>query len=614
MQTAKKILKNLKSNLWFLISLMGILALAYGTEKGMQTIVLLALIPCCVGCLFSACAFPLTKDLFTNKKAVLLAMTVEFTFLLFFYKNVTLVILQRIALVLNIPAQWLFLSLGLFFCVLGFYAAYLLSIYVLQTLHPFKVIINRHWKQILILGALFCISIFAIIRANYNYADDLGRIHVGGNLTGAFSRFIASFIATFLHSNTYLTDISPLPQLLAACILAFTAVILYAVITDNQPISFWGLLSLIPVGTFPLFLQCYSYKYDAPYMAFSVLAAIAPLVYRKKSFIKFFLAVSVGTILVCTTYQASTGIFPLVTVAVCLGMWKQNTQLKNILVFLATAVSGYVFGMIVFRFLIMDSAFSSGEYIGTTISLGAVIPNIKKYFLCIGKWFSPTWTLLVIIIAGGFILTVTRTTARNKITTLLLSLCAVMFMCALSFGSYILLEAPLFAPRGMFGFGIAIAVWCIQISVSKKQLIGHAAIALLSCCFFIFSFTYGNALNMQNEYTHLRLEQVLSDIKDLETIKGEQKITVQIVGSIGHPDQLESVFEEWPLLDALVTVQLSDSSWYWGDYELLYYSGMNDILVGSDGLDLTQFDLPVLIDHTYHTIRGNENYLLIELK
>jgi hypothetical protein len=576
--------------------------------------VLLFFIICCCGCLFVSCPLPLRKGVFKSRKTALLAVALEFTFLLNFYKNFTPGILRNIAQMLSIAPHWLFMGAGLVFCVLGFYATYLLSGRILHVLRPFKRIVTQHWKQIVILSLLFCISLISIIRANYNYVDDLGRVHLGYQITGDFSRYIASFLSTFLHTNIYLADISPIPQLLSACILAFAAVTLYYVFVGDRKIDIWGLLALIPIGTFPLFLHCYSYKYDAPYMAFSVLVSIAPLVYRNKSFFKFALAVFCGTILVCTTYQAASGILPLLTVAVCLSMWKQKDSIKNIFSFLLSAVLGYISGMVLFRFFLMNTFNGSGGYVNTSISFQSIIPNIKEYFTLIGHWFSPMWILLMIIIVCSFIYTTTQSSKRHKGVTLLMSLCAVVLMCVLSFGAYILFDNPLFSPRSMYGIGIALTVWCIQISLSKKQLIGNTAIALLGCCFFIFSFTYGNALNMQNKYTHFRMEQVLSDINDLELDSSEQKVTIQVIGTAGRPEHLEGIIQEWPLLDELVNIQFSDSSWYWGIYELLYYYGLDDILVTDGNLDLTQYDLPILVDNVYHTIRGNSTQLLIELK
>jgi hypothetical protein len=51
----------------------------------------------------------------------------------------------------------------------------------------------------------------------------------------------------------------------------------------------------------------------------------------------------------------------------------------------------------------------------------------------------------------------------------------------------------------------------------------------------------------------------------------------------------------------------------WGWYGFYNYYGLKNV-VQDDDIDLTTYDLPVIEDHMYHTIRGKDNYILIELK
>lgn len=550
---------------------------------------------------------------FKNEKAVLLASALEFTLLLSFHKNFTPGILRSFAQLLSMPAEWLYIGCGLMLSIIGFYAAYVLCDRILAALKPVKKIAVCNWKALLVLSVVFALSLMTIIRANFDYVDDLGRIREGYQMTGAFSRYIASLMATFLHSNTWLTEISPIPQLLAAVILAFTAVVLYTVITDNSQVNRWGIIALIPIGVFPLFLQCYSYKYDAPYMAFSILAAVLPLAYRKSHPVEFGMATLVGTVLVCTTYQASSGVFPLVVVAVLFGMWNRKSDIKELLSFLIPAVLGYLLGMLIFRFSLMVVP-EGGEYVDTTISLKDVLPNIVTFLSSIFMWFTTVWELLIFLIVCGYIAVILQTTKQHKLVALLLALCVVVAMVMLSFGVYIVFEEPLFYPRAMYGFGIALTILCVEISTARAQYFSKAAILLLGLSFFVFSYTYGNTLNMQKEYAEFRINQVLSDINSLETVKDNVSVPVRIVGSIGHPDYLEGTFNEYPLLDALVPVQFADSSWHWGEYALLHNKGMKGKLVHADDSEEWMADMPVLIDTVYHTIRGDGSRLLIELK
>ena len=124
----------------------------------------------------------------------------------------------------------------------------------------------------------------------------------------------------FFHGNIYLTDISPLLQIIAIIILATASTILVYVFKNNNKFTFVDYLSAMPIVLCPYFLQCISYKFDAAYMAISIIAAIAPMLlcnFKDKSkfnYIGLLVGTFFSTIIVCTTYQVSLGILPIVVV------------------------------------------------------------------------------------------------------------------------------------------------------------------------------------------------------------------------------------------------------------------------------------------------------------
>ena len=608
----KKCIINLKGNLLFLLSFFGCIGLSLGAEKGIQRMVLYLFISLFFACLFRPFLLKVEKNAIEKGTAITLAAAIDFIFLLSFYKRFTWGVLRQIADTINVPAEWLFIAFGLCLCGISFYALYVLSLKLLSFLKPFCKIVLCYRKQTVLLACLFCLSLVALIRSDFVYIDDLARVNEGYQLTGDFGRYTASFLSTFLHANSWLTDISPLPQLLAACILAVACVVMYAVLTDNNDMNLGGLIALIPVGTFPLFLQCYSYKFDAPYMAISLLFSVMPLLYLEKGRLRFGVAAMAGTILMCTTYQASSGIFPMIVAVLCLKMWSQRASLKEIITTVCTAALGYILGMLVFRFGIMDAI--GDNYVDTSISIKAIIPNIINIVSLLLERMSPVWIVLIAIIMASYIWSVVVSAKRGKWATLGATIGIVMVMFLLSFGVYIVFEEPLLSPRAMYGMSIPVAIFSVQISQSGKHFLGKAATLLLSISFFVFSFTYGNALKVQKEYTDFRLQMVLADIASTEAANSGDKVFIQVKGTIGRPGQLEGVMNEYPLLDELVPVQFSDSSWYWGDYQLLHYSGLDDVLVRSEAMNLTSLELPVIVESAYHTIRGDGKHLLIELK
>lgn len=161
------------------------------------------------------------------------------------------------------------------------------------------------WKSYAILTVIFLIGISAILRANFYYIDDMGRTAQGYRGWDDFSRFISNGLSTIIHTDTYITDISPFTQLIAVLTLATSGIILLYVIYERRTFSILELIAVIPLGLNPYFLECISYKFDAPFMALSILAAIFPLLFRNSSAPKYITASTIGTIMVCSTYHRS---------------------------------------------------------------------------------------------------------------------------------------------------------------------------------------------------------------------------------------------------------------------------------------------------------------------
>ena len=85
-------------------------------------------------------------------------------------------------------------------------------------------------KSVLLLTAFFILGISAVLRANFNYIDDMARVAEGYIGWGNFSRFTSNGLTALLHLDGYITDISPLTQCIAAFILSVSGVILLYVV------------------------------------------------------------------------------------------------------------------------------------------------------------------------------------------------------------------------------------------------------------------------------------------------------------------------------------------------------------------------------------------------
>lgn len=145
---------------------------------------------------------------------------------------------------------------------------------------------GRSKTFLLCITLIYSIAISAIVRADFLYLDDLGRTLYGYRGWENFSRFSSNILSGILNGGRLLSDISPLTQLLAAVIMGLAASILAYTFSDGGETKPGALFAVIPLALNPYFLECFSYKFDSPFMAVSVLASVLPfLVYDLKPFL-----------------------------------------------------------------------------------------------------------------------------------------------------------------------------------------------------------------------------------------------------------------------------------------------------------------------------------------
>lgn len=472
----------------------------------------------------------------------------------------------------------------------------------------------------LILAAVYTIAISALLRANYSYRDDLRRAVCGRKGWDNYGRYISNFLSSVIHADSYLTDVSPLPQLIAVLFMAISGIIIWYSVSEKQKFSIWDLVALIPLGLSPYFLACISFKYDSPYMALSILASVAPILYLKRAPIKYIAVVTIGTLVMCMTYQASSGIFPMLTILICIKRWNKREEVKEILKFALSSAIGYFIGLLIFKLFLMPPP--KTQYVSSTLPpIRELIPetmkHLIKYFIQIKDDFKSEWLVLIFLMMIAFIYVMVRDSERNKFVAVCLSVIALLGMLLFSFGMYPVLSKPLFNPRAMYGFGVFITLVGIVLSTSNKIYSGKLVCILLSWCFFVFSFTYGNALKIQESYSEFRMEALLDDLKDIDFIilkNKNQPVRIQFEGNIGYAPAVQHMSKEAEVLKQLMPAK---SSWTNGIYKFFHYYKVKNViwnLPSVSDLDLTTYNLPVLKDNMFHTIRGKDQFILIEMK
>ena len=469
-------------------------------------------------------------------------------------------------------------------------------------------------KSFCLLTAVYLIGIIAIVRANFNYIDDMGRVLDGYMGWQDFSRFASNGLSTMIHMDRAITDISPLTQFIAVLFLALAGIILLYVVYERKSFGIWELIALIPLGLNPYFLECISYKFDSPFMALSILAAVFPLLLRNSTMWKYILAVAIGTILMCTTYQAASGIFPMVVVLLSFMIWLKNKPWQEIARLLLGSVVGFAIGLIFFKQVIMNPIES---YASTSLPplkelFPTIVTNYKHYFSLLLSDYERLWKWIIALLIIAFSLSGIKVSGRKRFTTLILTAAAEIVIFLLCFGLYPAFAKPLFEPRAMYGFGVFITLLCISTAESFQPAAMKLPAVAIAWIFFVFSFTYGNALFVQKSYTDFRITQVISDLNDMEEFLGDEPVTVQISGSIDFAPAVERMRHNSAVLSRLVPITFR-GAWPWGQKGFYGYYGLKNVKQ-DDSIDLTAYALPLIKDGMYHTIYGEDNYVLVKLK
>ena len=464
-------------------------------------------------------------------------------------------------------------------------------------------------KPVLILTAVYVIGFYSIFRANFNYLDDLGRKHSGYHGWLDWSRWFTQIFSNFLHADLYLSDISPLPQMLACILLAMGSAILLRVFGREKKIGLVSIAAASLTGLTPYFLGIISYKYDSPYMAFSFFVSVFPfLFYRKKKAI--YVTVSfVCLLLMCTSYQASSGIYPLVTIFLALYDLNEGEKWKDSIGFIISSLISYAAALFGFRFLLMRpneaAVFSLGELLH-----GRFFQKYLLFYSNVYFDFKASWKILIFLLVLLFFTSFVLHSKMNKILALILSIAGVFAGSFVCFGVNLIMDIPKFDARAMYGLGALLAVMAVCVSFYEKKILFDVVCAALCWCFFTFSLSYANALAVQQDYLNYRVQLAAGDLNSLENMNTEDEKTLQIRGDIGLSPVIVNMSEGFDMLERLVPSGFSEG--YWGEYYFVNYFNIPNIEQTGETIDINQ--LPVLKDTMYHTIYGDGQSVVIELK
>ncbi|MEI2263869.1 glucosyltransferase domain-containing protein [Erwinia sp. CGal63] len=404
-------------------------------------------------------------------------------------------------------------------------------------------------------------------------------------VTGWLSNGRPLSVLTFkiIMAGGFFNDISPLPQLLAAVVMAITISLLSGKIDEGR--VFIPLFTFLPLAISPYYLENWSYKYDSLTMSLSIFLAVIPFLlngansFLKKAIFSTFLLFSS----LCF-YQAALNIF--ISLSILFFLLNINNgktlialeQIKHQAIAYLSANIMYI--LIIKKFVIYGEYNITHGEIATnnpSLILSTIIRNhhlLGEIFLSAFKgnlwiFFLP----LAIIVPAAIIILLKKTLSQDipflsKIITLIIvSLCPFLLYIAV-YGPMLLLLNPITSARTLLGAaGLICSLFTLSFVLFKKY--NKLQFWILLPIFGLFTLAY-SLYNAQKTTEKLELSLITRIQSDFSTHNMNDIKNVSILGNAPTSYQSSLSEKNFPIIKFL-NVNNIGQDLLWGNVQLNQY-------------------------------------------
>ena len=451
---------------------------------------------------------------------------------------------------------------------------------------------------------IFLITLFAmssLLLANILYADDLTRLVTGKIFWNDVARPLSSLVSVVLQLGKPLTNISPLPRVLAFAVYSLSAIYLGKLFKVHN-LLFLTLSGIVFVLN-PFNLENFAFMFDSFPMAVAVLTStlaalaislgVSKRFKRREKIISFSLSLILILCSLCL-YQAGTSVY-LVTCFFYALVELLNRHIKTSFHTLIASVTILVLSFA--AYLPIKNFYIDNEYAlhhSKIISFSEfpqeIVKNLKSSWNSIyellgnGTLINLFYILFIItiftIIVSAIIpakKTIINSNSKSLVQNLLFFGSIVFYILLLitaPLGAMLILDNPSFEPRVMVGFSTLVAICCLFLSheFSQKKyqhffkycLISF--LCILSLAFSNVSLTFGNVLYSQNVQDKIVATLLVSDLGEIvpQLPISRKHPTVAIVNALDYTYGNALTYKKYPILDKI--------TWYYLKGNVQFYS------------------------------------------
>lgn len=479
-------------------------------------------------------------------------------------------------------------------------------------------LLSKHNMKLFLIAffiLLFCFS--SILRANYNYIDDVGRNIFGSREWGRnFARWITVLFNLGLQGNPSLVDVSPYIQYIAIVFLAFSILItsfIFSRLNNSKVIKKKIFAASFLIALNPYFLECLSYKYDSIGMGFSVMISIVPFIFIGYKSL-YSISSLICLILMCLSYQASSGIYIVFVLFSGFVLYsKDHITFSEYVIFCLKSAILYIIALCLFYLCFIPLTVDA--YRSTSFAFKTLIPTIINngfsYLNTVNYDFNIYWKIILFALVIADIIVNFISIKRNRLSKTIILIGIIILSSFLSYGAYLALEKYAGAARMIYGIGIFIAMLGLlsSLGTGKAGILNFLLCILLLMLFISYSCAYGNALSIQNEYEKSIEQLILTDINMLDNGQQHYKILLQYSGNPYSP-VVQHVISRYPITSRLVPALLT-FEWWWSGFHLAYYNGFEKL---PENFSFNLADYELVVDRMKYDIYRNNEVLVIIIK
>ena len=475
-------------------------------------------------------------------------------------------------------------------------------------------------------SALLIFIIYSIVNINiglaeYPYIDDIGRQLQGySGFSEHYSRYLSEYSARLIQGGKHLTDLGLTTHILSACFLSLASLVLLFVLYPKNKITFVTACASTIIGINPWFLEPLSFRFDNPFMTLSILVSIIPFIFWDNKKIFGIMSV-VGIFLMCNSYQASSGVYIMVTMTLIFLELLQGSQFKEEIPKIVISILSYVVGLILYRIQIFIKPPIFVDQANIPKGLGIlkiIVLNAKGYLKNIFLQSSTIWILLSIITILLLTISVVRLSKTKSVLNFIYLLIWLSLGSVFSYGTYLILSNPyyLMRPRYEYGYGIFLAIILIvslECIEKSKILYGIKSLVsgLLVFYFLSFSFVYVSSLKQQNDMFKSQSILLASSLNKYVT---PEKTVINVNRFLSDSPVFSNTASVYPMLKSLIMPN-TNVSW---DMTMRFNSITNlnvDFkLIDTSNLDFSSEKYTLLEETKLYNIYLKNNELFVIMK